>query len=115
MDMGIVNAGQLVVYQDIAPELLTHVEDVLFDRRPDATERLVQLAERVRGAGTKREIDLAWRDAPVEKRLEHALVHGVVDFIEADTEEARSESKRPLDVIEGPLMSGMKVGGGLFG
>jgi 5-methyltetrahydrofolate--homocysteine methyltransferase len=115
MDMGIVNAGQLVVYQDIAPELLEHVEDVLFDRRPDATERLVQLAERVKGAGTKREIDLAWRDAPVEKRLEHALVHGVVDFIEADTEEARANSKRPLDVIEGPLMSGMNVVGDLFG
>jgi 5-methyltetrahydrofolate--homocysteine methyltransferase len=115
MDMGIVNAGQLVVYQDIEPELLEHIEDVLFDRRPDATERLVELAERVKGAGMKRELDLAWRDAPVEKRLEHALVHGVVDFIEADTEEARTKVTRPLQVIEGPLMAGMNVVGDLFG
>jgi 5-methyltetrahydrofolate--homocysteine methyltransferase len=115
MDMGIVNAGQLVVYEDIAPELLTHIEDVLFDRRPDATERLVELAERVKGSGMKRELDLAWRDAPVEKRLEHALVHGIVDFIEADTEEARAARARPLEVIEGPLMAGMNVVGDLFG
>ncbi|HET7567107.1 MAG TPA: methionine synthase [Gaiellaceae bacterium] len=115
LDMGIVNAGQLVVYEDIEPELLERVEDVIFDRRPDATERLVEYAERVRGAGTKRELDLSWREAPVEKRLEHALVHGIVDFIEADAEEARQRYERPLDVIEGPLMAGMQVVGDLFG
>jgi 5-methyltetrahydrofolate--homocysteine methyltransferase len=115
LDMGIVNAGQLVVYEDIDPELLEHVEDVIFDRRPDATERLVEYAGRVRGEGTRREVDLSWREAPVEKRLEHALVHGIVDFIEEDTEEARQRADRPLDVIEGPLMSGMQVVGDLFG
>jgi 5-methyltetrahydrofolate--homocysteine methyltransferase len=115
LDMGIVNAGQLVVYEDIEPELLEHVEDVIFNRRPDSTERLVELAERVRGAGTKRELDLSWREAPVEKRLEHALVHGIVDFIEEDAEEARQKLPRPLDVIEGPLMAGMQVVGDLFG
>jgi len=115
LDMGIVNAGQLVVYEDIDPELLEHVEDVIFNRRDDATERLVELAERVRGAGTRRERDLSWREAEVEKRLEHALVHGIVDFIEEDTEEARLRAARPLDVIEGPLMAGMQVVGDLFG
>jgi 5-methyltetrahydrofolate--homocysteine methyltransferase len=115
LDMGIVNAGQLVVYEDIEPELLERVEDVIFNRRADATERLVEYAERVRGEGTRRELDLSWRDAPVAKRLEHALVHGVVDFIEEDTEEARQEAERPLDVIEGPLMAGMQVVGDLFG
>jgi 5-methyltetrahydrofolate--homocysteine methyltransferase len=115
LDMGIVNAGQLVVYEDIEPELLERVEDVLFNRRPDATERLVEIAENVRGEGTKRELDLSWREAPVAKRLEHALVHGIVDFIEEDTEEARLEAARPLDVIEGPLMAGMQVVGDLFG
>jgi 5-methyltetrahydrofolate--homocysteine methyltransferase len=115
MDMGIVNAGQLVVYENIDKELLERIEDVLFDRRPDATERLVEMAERVRGAGMKKELDLRWRDASVDKRLEHALVHGLVDFIEADTEEARARSTRPLDVIEGPLMAGMNVVGDLFG
>jgi 5-methyltetrahydrofolate--homocysteine methyltransferase len=115
LDMGIVNAGQLVVYEDIDPELLEHVEDVIFDRRDDATERLVELAGRVRGEATRREVDLSWREAPVEKRLEHALVHGIVDFIEEDTEEARQRTDRPLDVIEGPLMSGMQVVGDLFG
>ena len=115
LDMGIVNAGQLVVYEDIEPELLEHVEDVIFNRRSDSTERLVELAERVRGAGTKRELDLTWREAPVEKRLEHALVHGIVDFIVEDTEEARQTLARPLDVIEGPLMAGMQVVGDLFG
>jgi 5-methyltetrahydrofolate--homocysteine methyltransferase len=115
LDMGIVNAGQLVVYEDIEPELLEHVEDVVFDRRPDATERLVEYAGRVRGEATRREVDLSWREAPVEKRLEHALVHGIVDFIEEDTEEARQRADRPLDVIEGPLMSGMQVVGDLFG
>ncbi|MGE3404740.1 MAG: methionine synthase [Vicinamibacterales bacterium] len=115
MDMGIVNAGQLVVYEDIPKELLTHVEDVIFNRRPDATERLVQLAETVKGSGTKRELGLSWREAPVGARLTHALVHGVVDFIEQDVEEARQALARPLDVIEGPLMDGMKVVGDLFG
>jgi 5-methyltetrahydrofolate--homocysteine methyltransferase len=115
MDMGIVNAGQLVVYEDIPKELLERVEDVLFARRPDATERLVELAEQVKGKGKKRELDLAWRDAPVERRLAHALVHGVVDWIEQDAEEARQKLGRPLLVIEGPLMDGMKIVGDLFG
>ncbi len=115
LDMGIVNAGQLAVYKDIEPELLERVEDVLFDRRPDATERLVEYASTVTGGGTKRELDLAWREAPVAERLAHALVHGVVDYIEDDTEEARQSASRPLDVIEGPLMDGMKIVGDLFG
>ncbi len=115
LDMGIVNAGQLVVYQDIPASLLELVEDVIFDRRPDATDRLITFAETVRGSGTKREVDLSWREAPVEKRLAHALVHGIVDFIEADTEEARQLADRPLEVIEGPLMDGMKIVGDLFG
>ncbi|WP_367138320.1 methionine synthase [Saccharothrix sp. HUAS TT1] len=115
LDMGIVNAGQLAVYEDIPAELLELVEDVLFDRRPDATDRLVSFAETVSGSGTKRAVDLSWREAPVAKRLEHALVHGIVDFIVEDTEEARLAAARPLDVIEGPLMDGMKVVGDLFG
>jgi 5-methyltetrahydrofolate--homocysteine methyltransferase len=115
LDMGIVNAGQLVVYQDIPADLLELVEDVIFDRRPDATDRLVSFAETVKGAGTRRELDLSWRAAPVAKRLAHALVHGIVDFIEVDTEEARVAAARPLDVIEGPLMDGMKIVGDLFG
>ncbi len=115
LDMGIVNAGQLVVYEDIPPDLLEHVEDVIYDRRPDATDRLVAFASTVQGSATKRELDLSWREAPVGKRLEHALVHGIVDFIEEDTEEARAAAARPLDVIEGPLMDGMKVVGDLFG
>ena len=115
LDMGIVNAGQLVVYEDIEPELFELVEDVIFDRSPDATERLVEYAGRVRGEATRREVDLSWREAPVEKRLAHALVHGIVDFIEEDTEEARQRADRPLDVIEGPLMAGMQVVGDLFG
>jgi 5-methyltetrahydrofolate--homocysteine methyltransferase len=115
LDMGIVNAGQLVVYEDIPPDLLEHVEDIIFDRRPDATERMVSFAATVRGEGAKRELDLSWREAPVEERLAHALVHGIVDFIEEDTEEARQKHPRPLDVIEGPLMNGMQVVGDLFG
>ncbi len=115
LDMGIVNAGQLAVYEDIEPELKERVEDVLFNRRPDATERLVEIADRFRGEGTRRELDLRWREGAVGKRLEHALVHGIVDFIEDDTEEARQTAKRPLDVIEGPLMDGMRVVGDLFG
>ena len=115
LDMGIVNAGQLAVYEDIPPDLLEHVEDVLFNRRPDATERMVAFAEQVKGAGKKRETDLTWREQPVEARLAYALVHGVVDYIEADAEEARQKLGRPLEVIEGPLMDGMKTVGDLFG
>jgi len=115
LDMAIVNAGQLVLYEDIPADLLERVEDVIFDRRPDSTERLVEYAETVRGEGTRRERDLRWREATVQKRLEHALVHGIVDFIEDDAEEARHEYERPLEVIEGPLMEGMKVVGDLFG
>ena len=116
LDMGIVNAGQLAVYEDIEPELLELVEDVIFNRRPDATERL----RRVRAAASRarrRSARSTSRGAKrrVEKRLEHALVHGIVDFIEEDTEEARQRSSRPLDVIEGPLMGGMQVVGDLFG
>lgn len=115
LDMAIVNAGQLVVYEDIPQELLQHVEDIIFNRRPDATERLVTFAKSVKGEGTTREADLAWREASVEARLSHALVHGIVDFIDADVEEARQQYSRPLKVIEGPLMQGMKVVGDLFG
>ena len=117
LDMGIVNAGQLEVYAEIEPELLERVEDVLFDRRDDATERLVELAEAIAAEGSeaKEEKTLAWRGLPVEARLTHALVKGIVEFIEADTEEARRRAARPLDVIEGPLMDGMNVVGDLFG
>ncbi len=115
LDMGIVNAGQLAVYQDIPKDLLELVEDVLFDRREDATDRLVSFAENVKGSGTKRVVDLSWREGTVEERLSHALVHGIVDFIEEDTEEARQVKARPLEVIEGPLMDGMKIVGDLFG
>jgi 5-methyltetrahydrofolate--homocysteine methyltransferase len=115
LDMGIVNAGQLMVYEDIPPELLELVDDVLLNRRTDGTERLVEYASRVKGQATKREIDLSWREGSVEQRLSHALVHGIVDFIEEDVEQARQALPRPLDVIEGPLMEGMKVVGDLFG
>jgi 5-methyltetrahydrofolate--homocysteine methyltransferase len=115
LDMGIVNAGQLALYEDIPADLKELVEDVIFDRRPDATERLVDFAKNVAGEGTKREVDLGWREAPVEERISHALVHGIVDFIEADAEEARLKYGRPLSVIEGPLMDGMKIVGDLFG
>jgi 5-methyltetrahydrofolate--homocysteine methyltransferase len=115
MDMGIVNAGQLVVYEDIPKALLEHVEDIIFNRRPDATERLVEFAATVTAGGKKKEPDLTWRSGSVEARLSHALVHGVIDFIDADVEEARRKYSRPLDIIEGPLMDGMKVVGELFG
>ncbi|WP_046120453.1 methionine synthase [Ensifer aridi] len=117
MDMGIVNAGQLAVYDAIDPELREACEDVVLNRRQDATERLLEIAERYRGQGGAqgREKDLAWREWPVEKRLEHALVNGITEFIEADTEEARLAAERPLHVIEGPLMAGMNVVGDLFG
>jgi 5-methyltetrahydrofolate--homocysteine methyltransferase len=115
LDMAIVNAGQLPVYDDIPKDLLEHVEDIIFNRRPDATERMVTFAETVKGGGVVREQNLAWREGPVQERLSHALVHGIVDFIEDDTEEARQQYERPLEVIEGPLMDGMKIVGDLFG
>jgi 5-methyltetrahydrofolate--homocysteine methyltransferase len=116
MDMGIVNAGQIGVYDEIPKELLEHVEDVLFDRRPDATERLVTLAESFRGDGKQAKVlDLAWRKEPVNERLRHALVHGITDYIEKDTEESRLALLDPVKVIEGPLMAGMTVVGDLFG
>src|SRR6202042_3291993 len=117
MDMGIVNAGQLAVYETIEPELREACEDVVLNRRADATERLLTIAERFRGKGgvEAKPQDLEWRTWPVEKRISHALVNGNTEFIEADTEEARLEAKRPLDVIEGPLMAGMNVVGDLFG
>ncbi|TLG75660.1 methionine synthase [Methylocystis sp. B8] len=116
MDMGIVNAGQLAVYAEIDPELRELCEDVVLNRRKDATERLVELAEKFKGAaGKAQEKDAAWREQSVGKRLEYALVNGVTDYIETDVEEARQTSARPLDVIEGPLMAGMNVVGDLFG
>jgi 5-methyltetrahydrofolate--homocysteine methyltransferase len=115
LDMGIVNAGQLAVYEEIAPDLRERVEDVLLNRRDDATERLVEFAERVKAKDKAPVKDEAWRTEPVEERLKHALVKGIVDFIDSDTEEARKKCKRPLDVIEGPLMAGMSVVGDLFG
>ncbi len=117
MDMGIVNAGQLAVYDEIDPELRQACEDVVLNRRPDGTDRLLAVAERFRGAGGKeaKAQDLAWRDEPVDKRIAHALVLGITDYIEADVEEARLAAARPLDVIEGPLMAGMNVVGDLFG
>ncbi len=121
MDMGIVNAGQLAVYESIDPELREACEDVVLNRQPKAgstaTEQMLEIAERFKGAGGKeaREKDLRWREWPVEKRLEHALVNGITEYIEADTEEARQNAERPLHVIEGPLMAGMNVVGDLFG
>jgi 5-methyltetrahydrofolate--homocysteine methyltransferase len=116
MDMGIVNAGMLDVYDEIPKELLEHVEDVLLNRRPDATERLLDLAERFKDQGGKKTAaDLSWREAPVAKRLEHALLKGIDRFIDEDTEAARLQYGRPLQVIEGPLMDGMSVVGDLFG
>ncbi|WP_271898831.1 methionine synthase [Candidatus Phyllobacterium onerii] len=117
MDMGIVNAGQLAVYESIDPELREACEDVVLNRRDDATERLLDLAERYKGSAGKeaRERDLAWREWSVAKRIEHALVNGITEFIDVDTEEARKEAERPLHVIEGPLMAGMNVVGDLFG
>jgi 5-methyltetrahydrofolate--homocysteine methyltransferase len=115
MDMGIVNPTMLEVYSDIEPELLTHVEDVLLNRRPDATERLLELAETVKGDGKKKEVDLSWRNVPVKERLSHALVKGLVEFIDEDVEECRKLYRRPIEVIEGPLMDGMNIVGDLFG
>ncbi len=116
MDMGIVNAGQLAIYEDIAPDLRDIVEDVVLNRRADATERLLEIAGRFKGDGApKRQADLEWRSLPVAKRLEYALVKGIDDYVIADTEEARLTFERPLQVIEGPLMDGMNVVGDLFG
>src|SRR5580693_3400358 len=116
MDMGIVNAGQMAVYDDLDSELREASEDVVLNRRDDAAERLLVLAQSHRGHGKeKKAADLSWREMPVEKRLSHALVHGITDFIEADVEEARRNAPRPLAVIEGPLMDGMNVVGDLFG
>jgi 5-methyltetrahydrofolate--homocysteine methyltransferase len=116
MDLGIVNAGQIAVYDDLDAELREACEDVVLNRRPDAAERLLAIAERHRGQGKeKREIDLSWRQWPVERRLSHALVHGITDFVAEDVEEARRLAPRPLAVIEGPLMDGMNVVGDLFG
>ena len=116
MDLGIVNAGQIAVYDDLDPELRGTCEDVVLNRKPDAAERLLELAKKFHGKGHDvREADLAWREQPVEKRLAHALVHGISDFIEVDVERARKDANRPLDVIEGPLMDGMNIVGDLFG
>jgi 5-methyltetrahydrofolate--homocysteine methyltransferase len=118
MTMGIVNAGQLGVYEDLDPALREHVEDIVFDRRPDATERMIDFAATLKAGDKKDEEKLAWRTLPVEKRLEHALVHGLTEFIVEDTEEARqaiaARAGRPIEVIEGPLMTGMNVVGDLF-
>lgn len=116
MDMGIVNAGALPLYDDLDSELRERVEDVVLNRRSDATERLLEIADRYKGKkGEKKVEDLAWREKPVRERLSHSLVHGIDQYIEADTEEARAQATRPLDVIEGPLMDGMNVVGDLFG
>ncbi|GAA5072801.1 methionine synthase [Lysobacter panacisoli] len=116
MDMGIVNAGALPLYDDLDPDLRERVEDVVLNRRDDATERLLEIADRFKGKkGEKKVEDLAWRGKPVRERLSHSLVHGIDQYIEGDTEEARAQSSRPLDVIEGPLMDGMNVVGDLFG
>jgi 5-methyltetrahydrofolate--homocysteine methyltransferase len=115
LDMGIVNAGQLAVYEEIPKDLLELVEDVLLNRRPDATERLLAFADSVDKKGKVQAKDDAWRDGPVEERLKHALINGIVDYIDQDVEEARLKYEKPLSVIEGPLMSGMNVVGDLFG
>ncbi|MFL5495876.1 MAG: methionine synthase [Gemmatimonadales bacterium] len=115
MDMGIVNAGQLPIYADIPPDLLERVEDVVLNRRPDATDRLLAVADSVQGQAAAQANDLSWRNAPVNERLAHALVEGIADFVVEDTEEARHQAERPIHVIEGPLMAGMNIVGDLFG
>ncbi|MBX7117721.1 MAG: methionine synthase [Gemmatimonadaceae bacterium] len=115
MDMGIVNAGALVIYEDIPAELRERVEDVVLARRPDATERLLAVADELKGQAQRKKVDLTWREAPVVERLAHALVHGIADFVVEDTEEARHLFDRPIEVIEGPLMQGMNTVGDLFG
>ncbi|MBA3345233.1 MAG: methionine synthase [Gemmatimonadales bacterium] len=115
MDMGIVNAGQLTIYSDIPPDLLERVEDLVLNRRPDATDRLLEIADSVKGQAAVQATDLAWRAAPVAERLAHALVEGIADYVVEDTEEARKQAERPIHVIEGPLMAGMNIVGDLFG
>ncbi len=115
LDMGIVNAGMIEVYDEIPNDLLVRVEDVLLNRRDDATEHLVDFAETVKGEGKKITVDLSWRETPVEERLKHSLVKGITEFIDKDTEEARLKYSKPIEVIEGPLMDGMNVVGDLFG
>ena len=115
MDMGIVNAGMMEIYDEINPDLVQLLEDVIFDRSADATDRLIEYAESVKGSGKKREVDLSWREKPVEKRIEYALVKGITEYIEEDADKARVHLKSPLKVIEGPLMDGMNVVGDLFG
>src|SRR6185312_6543914 len=115
LDMGIVNAGQLPIYSDIPPDLLERVEDVVLNRRADATDRLLEIADSVKGQAAAQATDLSWRNAPVAERLSHALVEGIADYIVEDTEEARRQAERPIHVIEGPLMDGMNVVGDLFG
>ncbi len=115
MDMGIVNPTMLEVYDDVDKILMEYIEDVILNRRDDATERLLEYAETVKGDGKKREVDLSWRETDVNSRLSHALVKGIVDFIDEDVEECRHQFERPIEVIEGPLMDGMNVVGDLFG
>src|SRR5581483_4789904 len=115
LDMGIVNAGMLSVYEEIPPDLREHVEDVLLNRRPDATERLLAFAEGYQAEEKTKTRDLAWRQGSVRERLAHALVQGITEFVEADVEEARQQADDPLEVIEGPLMDGMRIVGDLFG
>ena len=115
MDMGIVNAGQLTIYDEIDKKLKTCLKDVIFNRSPDATDRLTEMAKSFEGKRTKRTINLEWRKAKIEERIKHALIEGITDFIEEDTEEARKKHERPIEVIEGPLMDGMNVVGDLFG
>jgi len=115
MDMGIVNPSMLEVYSEIEPELLLRVEDVLLNRRADATERLLDFAQTVKGDVRQQTADLTWREQSVEKRLAHALIKGIVEFIDIDVEEARQQAARPIQVIEGPLMDGMNQVGELFG
>ena len=115
MDMGIVNAGQLTLYDDIDPILKECIEDVIFDRRSDSTERLIDIAQTHKGKKKDKAFDLKWRKLSVEERLSHSLKEGVTDFIEEDVEEARNKYDRPINIIEGPLMDGMNIVGDLFG
>ncbi len=115
MDMGIVNAGALPIYADIPPDLLERVEDVVLNRRPEATDRLLEIADSVKGQAATRTTDLSWREKPVAERLAHALVEGIADYVVEDAEEARQQAVRPIEVIEGPLMAGMNIVGDLFG
>ena len=115
LDMAIVNAGMIELYEEIPEDLLEHVEDVLLNRRPDSTERLVELAETIKGKGKTQVKDLSWRETDVQERLKHALVKGLNEYIELDVEEARQHYDKSLEIIEGPLMDGMNIVGDLFG